>query len=268
MRVRLLLAFAVAAAAASPLPGALAAAKRRDANAPPAGARGDLVVTFAGAGGGTYRYHEPAQGAPVACRSPDTTYTETDSYHWSYRFLLAPSGGTSDAPFATAGGGQLSGTEQLAQCGAAAALTSTCTQALAPPGPSSEADLAYPTVSVGAAGRLVTVGALGELATTSAQPSCSGIEVFAPNPLPAFDELQASVSFDRAQLESAGVVRRRFTMGGSGLYAGVALSGSCAGAGCQLRDCAQAAAPAPAAPPASCSFSEDYSGTVEVELVR
>ena len=63
-------------------------------------------------------------------------------------------------------------------------------------------------------------------------------------------------------------MRRRFTMGGSGLYAGVALSGSCAGVGCQSRDCVQAAAPAPAAPPVGCSFSEDYSGTIEVELVR
>lgn len=267
MRVRLLLAFVVATAVAAPASGALAAAGRRDADVP-AGAKGDLLVTFAGAGGGSYRYHEPAQGAPAACRSPDTTYTETDSYRWSYRFLLAPSGGTSEVPLATLGGGQLAGTEQLAQCGAAAALTSTCTQALAPPGPANEGDLAYPTVSVGAAGRLVTVGALGELITATTEPSCSGLDVLAPNPVEGFEELQASVSFDRAALESAGVVRRRFTMGESGLYAGVALSGSCSGAGCQLRDCTQAPAPAPAAPLAGCSFSEDYSGTIEVALVR
>ena len=151
MSRKLLGMIALSALAAAPLASAQAA--NRDTRSLP---KGDLVVTFSGTGGGTYRFHQPA---PVGerrgrCRSGDTTYTEIDSYRWSYRFVVPASGGSSDLPSALAGVGQLSGTEQLRQCGGAAAVTSTCMQALRPPLPTNSTDLAYPGVIVAASGRL------------------------------------------------------------------------------------------------------------------
>jgi hypothetical protein len=253
----------LSALAATPLASALAASK--DTRALP---KGDLVVTFSGSGGGTYKFHQPALGSRRAggCRSADATYTEIDSYKWSYRFVVPPAGGTSDTPTALAGGGQLSGTEQLQQCGGEAAVTSTCTQALEPPPAANSADLAYPGVIVAASGRLVTVGAVGELIAASAQPICSGLGVLIPNRVAGFSQLQASVTFPRAQLATTGDLTRRFTMGGAGLYEGVALSGSCNSATCDVKTCAEDSGRG--GPPPSCSFNESYSGTIEVRVVR
>jgi hypothetical protein len=250
-------------AAATPLASALAA--NRDLRTPP---KGDLVVTFSGSGGGTYKFHQPALVGRRAggCRSADATYTEVDSYKWSYRFVVSPTGGTSDTPSALAGGGLLSGSEQLQQCGAAAAVSSTCRQALQPPAAANSADLAYPGVIVAASGRLVTVGVIGELISSSAQPVCTGVGALIPNLVTGFSQLQASVTFPRAQLASTGDLTRRFTMAGAGLYDGVALSGSCNSATCDVKSCAEGSGRS--GPPPSCSFNESYSGTIEVRVVR
>jgi hypothetical protein len=263
MSRRLVLAIAIAAiAATAPLADANAAKRKVSRTL----AKGDIVVIFSGSGGGSYRYHDPASGAGNACRSADTTYTEADSYRWYYRFVLPPGGGSSDTPAAVAGGGQVTATEQLAQCAGSAALTSTCTQALRTP-PSSSSDLAYPNIVLDAAGPLVTVGALGELIPTATQPVCSGVGVLTPNPVQGFSQLQAAVSIDRATLQATGDVTRHFTMAGSGLYKGIALSGSCNSGGCDTANCGDSGGAA-SGPPNSCTYSEGYSGTLEVRLVR
>jgi hypothetical protein len=93
---------------------ALASALAARGTEPRALPKGDLVVAFSGTGGGSYRFHQPALGGDgSACRVADTTYTEIDTYHWSYRFVLPPGGGSSDTPSTQAGGGQLSGTQPL-----------------------------------------------------------------------------------------------------------------------------------------------------------
>lgn len=254
---------ALSVLAAMPLASALAAGK--ETRPLP---KGDLLVTFSGTGGGTYRFHQSAGGADRRgrCRSGDTAYTEVDLYRWSYRFVVPAGGGSSDLPVALAGVGQLSGTEQVRPCGGTAAVTSTCTQALRAPLATNTPDLAYPGVIVAASGRLVTVGAVGELISAAPQPSCTGAGVFLPNLVAGYSQLQASVSFPRAQLASSGDVTRRFTMAGAGLYRGVALSGSCNSVTCDVQTCAEGAVPAGA--PAGCSFSESYSGTIEVRVVR
>jgi hypothetical protein len=253
-----------AAAAGTPLASALAANSKGAKGLP----KGDLVVTFRGSGGGTYRFHQPAVGGSgaSACRVADTTYTEIDSYRWSYRFVLPPAGGSSAVPSALAASGQLSGTEQLLQCADAAVVTSNCTQALRAPPLSNSSDLAYPGITVGASGRLVTVGAVGELIPSTPAPICSGVGVFMPNLVQGFAQLQASVRFSRARLAGAGDVVRRFTMAGSGLYKGVALSGGCNSASCAVATCANGAGGA--GEPSACSFSENYVGTIEVRVVR
>jgi hypothetical protein len=264
MSKRFLLAIALTAAVATiPLSDA-SAARRKSAGTL---AKGDLIVIFSGAGGGSYRYHEPADGSGSACRSADTSYTEADSYRWYYRFVLPPEGGSSDAPAAVAAGGQISATEQLLQCAGAAALTSTCTQTLRTPPAASVQDLAFPSVVVGATGKLVTVGALGELIPASPQPSCTGVGVLTPNPVQGFSQLQAAVSIDRSDLQSSGDATRHFTMAGSGLYTGLALSDSCNSVGCDVSDCSDSGG-AGSGPPTSCSFNEGYSGTIEVRVVR
>ena len=257
----MLVTIAVAAAVAAPLPSAFAAHARDTRSLP----KGDLIVIFSGSGGGSYRYHEPARGSGSACHSADTTYTESDDYRWYYRFVLSPAGGSSDSPVAAAGGGQLQGSEQLAQCAGSAALTSTCTQALQTPLASNTADLAYPGVVVGGSGRTITVGAIGEL--IPAQLQCTGLSVFAPNPIQGFSQLQASVSFDRAALQQSGNEVRHFTMAGSGLYDGVTLAASCNSTSCDTSDCSLDATPG-GGPPVSCSYSEGYSGTIEIRVVK
>src|ERR1039458_8695069 len=103
-----IIAVSAAAAGAPPLASALAARGTEPRALP----KGDLVVTFSGTGAGSYRFHQPALGGDgSACRVADTTYTEIDTYHWSYRFVLPPGGGSSDTPSTQAGGGQLSGTQ-------------------------------------------------------------------------------------------------------------------------------------------------------------
>lgn len=262
MSRKLVATIALSVLAAVPLASALAANK--DTRTLP---KGNLVVTFSGSGGGTYRFHEPAVGERRGrCRPGGNTYTEVDSYRWSYRFVVPASGGSSDLPLTLAGVGALSGTEQLRQCAGTAALTSICTQALRAPLATNTADLAYPGVIVAASGRLVTVGAVGELISSAPQPLCTGAGVFLPNLVAGYSQLQASVSFPRAQLASTGDVIRRFTMAGAGLYRGVALGGSCNSVTCDVKTCAEGTARV-GAPPA-CSFSESYSGTLEVRVVR
>ena len=222
-------------------------------------------MTFSGTGGGSYRFHQPAVGGGGSdCRVPETTYAEADTYRWSYRFVLPPGGGSSAAPSALAAGGQLSGTEQLQECAGAAAVTSTCTQALRAPLADNPADLAYPGVTVGTAGRFVTVGAVGEL-VRSTPPDCTGFGVVIGNLVEGFPQLQASVGFPSALLASTGDVVRRFTMAGSGLYEGVALSGGCNSASCAVGTCTDGGG---VGAPSACSFNESYSGTIEVRVVR
>jgi hypothetical protein len=253
---------AAAAAGVAPLNSALAAGSPETRGL----AKGDLVVTFSGAGGGSYRFHQPALGGGESdCRAADTTYTEVDSYRWSYRFVLPPGGGSSDTPSTLAGGGQLSGTEQLVECAGAPAVTSTCTQALRAPPADNPADLAYPGVTVGATGRFVTVGAVGEL-IRSTPPNCTGFGVVVGNLVEGFPRLQASVGFPSALLASTGNAVRRFTMAGSGFYRGVMLSGGCDSASCAVGTCSDGSGDVGA--PSACSFSESYSGTIEVRVVR
>jgi hypothetical protein len=253
---------AVAVAAATPLSSALAKRSKDSTVA----SKGDLVVTFSGSGGGSYRYHEPAIGGTGAgCSVADTTYTEVDSYRWRYRFVMPPGGGSSATPWSVSGGGQLSGSEQRLQCGGTAAVTSSCTQTLHVPLTSNSADLAYPGVIVGASGRLVTVGAIGELLPAAVPPVCSGVGPLIPNPVAGFSQLQASVSLPRSELDATGDVTRHFTMAGAGLYNGVALSGSCNSASCDVNNCSTAGG---AGAPNTCSFNESYTGTIEVRVVR
>lgn len=264
MSRRMVLAIAIAAIAAmAPLASAQGSQRRVSRTL----AKGDMVVIFSGSGGGSYRYHEPASGSGSACRSADTTYSEADSYRWYYRFVLPPGGGSSDAPLAVAGGGQVTASEQLLQCAGSAALTSSCSLALRTPPQTNGSDVAYPNIFLSAAGGLITVGALGELIPSPGQPVCTGVGVLTPNPVQGFSQLQAAVSIDRATLQATGDVTRHFTMAGSGLYNGIALSGSCNSGGCDTATCADSGG-AGSGPPDSCNFSEGYSGTIEVRLVR
>jgi hypothetical protein len=86
------------------------------------------------------------------------------------------------------------------------------------------------------------------------------------NLVEGFPRLQASVGFSSALLASAGDAVRRFTMAGSGLYDGVALSGACDSASCSVNTCSEGSGAA--AVPSACSFNESYSGTIEVRVVR
>jgi hypothetical protein len=263
MSLRTLAALGLLAAFAAPLAAAHAAAGSRYRHDL---VKGDLLIIFRGSGQGSYRYHEPAVGTGAACRSADTTYGETDSYDWDYRFVVPPTSVSGAPPALLLGGGELNATEQLAQCAGAAAVTSTCTQGLNTPLPANAQDLAYPNVVLSAPGKLMTVGVLGEMITATPQALCTGLNVFAPNPVEGFSQLQASVSFPRAELQSTGDVVRHFTMAGSGLYAGVALSGSCDSVGCEARNCEDSGG-AGSGPPSSCSFNEGYSGTIEVRVI-
>jgi hypothetical protein len=196
-----------------------------------------------------------------------TTYAETDSYSWSYTFVVPPTGGRSGGPLAMSGNGLLSATQQSGRCDGAAAAPSGCTQSLRPPAPADISDLDYPGVNVVESGREITVGALGELVGAGAQPSCSGAASLLANPVPGYAELQASVTFPRVLLARTGVYRGSFTMAGAGLYAGVTLSASCNSAGCDPDNCSESQASS-SGPPASCAFSEGYSGTIVVRVAR
>lgn len=171
-------------------PSSAVAARQHASTALPKGA---IVVTFSGTGSGSYRFHQPAGVTAGACRTPDTTYAETDAYHWSYRFVLPPTGGSNDTPTILAAGGLLGASTQTQACGGAPALSGTCTEALRGPLATSSTDLAYPGVIVATAGRLITVGAVGELVAGS-PPTCSGVGTLSLNPIQGYSQLQASVS--------------------------------------------------------------------------
>jgi hypothetical protein len=255
-----LLAILVGAGVLVPLSAAQAAHPRVPLSAP----RGDLLVTFSGTGGGSYRYHEPVVGGSgSSCRTAETSYTETDTYHWSYSFVLGPGGGTSDTPFSLLGGGNVSSTQQQDQCGGVAANTSVCREGLRTPLPTASGDLTYPGVNVAVSGRLITVGAVGELVRGT--PFCAGIGTLLPNLVTGYAGLQATVSIPRAQLIRAGDVRAPFTITGSGLYGGVALSGTCNSTTCDTANCTT---DVPAASARSCSFDESYSGVIEIRVIR
>jgi hypothetical protein len=259
---KLLLLSAAAAAIGASVAGAHAARGKPVWSSFP---RGDLLVIFSGTGGGGYRFHVPSQGTGAACRSPETTYGETDAYSWRDAFVVGPGGGTSDAPVTLAGSGQLSATSQQGRCASDAAVSGACSQALRPPFGAVGTDVAAPGVTVVMSGRLVTVGALSEL--VRGPQTCSGGLALTPNVVTGYGGLQASVSFPRAALTRDGDYRAPFTMAGSGLYAGVSLSGGCNASGCDTATCAQDL-PATGGPPSSCSFGESYSGTIEVRVIR
>lgn len=253
----------VALTAASSSSAAIAA-RRTAATAPPAPPKGSLVVTFKGSGTGGYHFHSPQSGSSSGCRAADTTYAEADSYHWTYRFVVPPSGGSVDAPVSALAAGQLSTSQQVLPCSSAPAQTSVCTQTLQAPPSASATDLTYPGVTVGTTGRLITVGAVGEL--VAGPPNCGPGGVLLPDPLQGFAQLQASVSFPRALLAATGDVTRHFTMAGAGLYAGLPLSGGCSSVTCDVKNCVEDSPAAPA--PSSCSFDAGYAGTIEVRVVR
>jgi hypothetical protein len=252
---------ALTAAASS---SAAIAARRTAATGPPPPPKGSLVVTFRGSGTGGYHFHTSQSGAGGGCRTAETTYAEAESYHWAYRFVVPPSGGSVDTPASALAAGQVSTSQQTLQCAGTAPLTSTCTQTLQAPPSASASDLTYPGVTVGTTGRLITVGAVGEL--VAGPPACGAGGALLPDPLQGFAQLQASVIFPRALLATSGDVTRRFTMAGAGLYAGLPLSGGCSSVACDVRNCVEDAPPAPA--PSSCSFDAGYAGTIEVRVVR
>ena len=156
-------------------------------------------MTFSGSGGGSYRFHQPGLLGAAVCRSGDSTYAETDSYSWSYTFVVPPTGGRASAPASMTGTGLLSSVQQTRRCGGTTATTTTCTQTLRPPTQADEADLAFPGVDVVASARQITVGALGEL-LRPAPPTCSGDGSLIPNVVRGYLELQASVTFPRSML--------------------------------------------------------------------
>src|SRR5665213_1062800 len=107
----------------------LAAADARGGRDAWAAAKGSLIITFSGVGGGDYRFHAPALGGSGGgCRSAETGYVENDSYSWSDTFVVPPTGGTSNSPVQLVGGGVVSSTEQLGSCAGAAPAASTCTE--------------------------------------------------------------------------------------------------------------------------------------------
>jgi hypothetical protein len=254
----------LAAAFALAAPAALAAHSTARATSLP---RGDLVIIFSGTGAGSYHFHQPPQGAGSACHVADTTYGETDTYRWSYRFVVPPTGGSSDTPFGLTASGQIASTEQLLQCAGDASVSTSCTQLLHAPAPNNGADLAYPGVTVSLTGRFLDIGAVGELVVATPQPSCSGVGVLLANPLPAYSQLQAEVVVSRAALAASGDVSRRFTIAGSGLYAGLPLGASCDSSTCDTTNCSISATSDPDGP-SSCSYEESFSGTIEVRVVR
>ena len=259
---KLLILTVAGAAIAAPVAGARTSTSKPIWSSFP---HGDLLVIFSGTGSGGYRYHNPPDGTGVSCHTPDTAYAETDAYSWRDTFVVGPAGGTSDAPITLAGTGQLSGTAQLGPCGASAASTSTCTQSLRPPPSQGDGDLTYPGVTVVLSGRLVTIGALSEL-LPGASPTCTGNGALEPNIVEGYTGLQASVSFPRSLLLRTGDYKAPFTIGSSGLYSDVALSGSCNTTSCDTSDCSQDLSGG--GPPSSCAFSETFSGTIEVRVIR
>ncbi len=147
-----------------------------------------------------------------------------------------------------------------------AASTSSCTQSLRPPSSQGGDDLAYPGVTVVLSGRLVTIGAVSEL-LRSASPACTGAGALEPNLVQGYTGLQASVSFPRSLLLRTGDYKAPFTIGSSGLYSDVALSGSCNSTSCDTTDCSQDL-PGGGGPPSSCTFNETFSGTIEVRVIH
>jgi len=229
--------------------------------------RGSLLITFSGVGGGSYGFHHPADAAGRSCEHAETTYDQTDSYSWSYTFVVPPGGGPSDAPLSLSGSGVLASIEQTSRCGDAQGRVTSCTQSLRAPTSANLSDLAYPEVNVVASTRQITIGAFGELVRAGAQASCSGPGSFIPNLVRGYAEVQASTTFPRALLNRPAGYTATFSMGGPGLYAGTSLSGSCTGATCDPLDCTQDE-PAGGSPLSSCSFGESYTGTIEVRAVR
>jgi hypothetical protein len=95
-----------------------------------------------------------------------------------------------------------------------------------------------------------------------------GVDLRGDGSVEAFAQLQANVSISRADLASSGDVIKRYTITGSGLYAGVALSGSCDSASCDPATCATTATPGGGGATNTCAFDESYSGTIEVRVVK
>ena len=172
----------LAAAFALAAPAALAAHSTARATSLP---RGDLVIIFSGTGAGSYHFHQPPQGAGSACHVADTTYGETDTYRWSYRFVVPPTGGSSDTPFGLTASGQIASTEQLLQCAGDASVSTSCTQLLHVPGPNNGADLAYPGVTVSLIGVVsLTSARWASLLRRRRSRRAGGACVLLANPLP------------------------------------------------------------------------------------
>jgi hypothetical protein len=247
--------------------GAQGAPQRSDRDGPAGGSAppGSIVVTFVGSGSGSYRYSVSPGGnslGEASCTNPAVSYSERDSYAWRFTFMVAHDGGVLAGPLASQGSGLLSAT--TAHCASALTGASSCSLQLTAPTPADSDDLDYPDVNVTVTGSHVTVAVIGELVPSPKAAGCGG-GAYQPSPVVGFNQLQANVTLSRSALERSGHVSAPFTMAGSGLFAGVALSGACDGLTCQPQTCEDPAA-SPGGSTAACSYDETYAGTVEVRV--
>jgi len=237
----------------------------RDRTAAGSASPGSIVVTFVGSGSGSYRYSVSPQGnspGDASCTGPAVSYSERDSYSWRFAFVVAHGGGVLDGPLTSQGSGSLSAS--TAHCASALTGAASCGLQLTAPTPADNDDLDYPDASVTVTGSHVTVAVIGELVLGPTATGC-GAGAYQPSPVVGFNQLQANVTVSRSALERSGHVSAPFTMAGSGLFAGVPLSGACDGMTCQPQTCGDAAA-GPGGTTAACSYDEAYAGTVEVRV--
>jgi hypothetical protein len=236
----------------------------RDRSARGSASPGSIVVTFVGSGAGSYRY-SVSPGASglgdASCTNPAVSYSERDSYSWRFTFMVAHNGGVLAGPLASQGSGLLSAT--TSRC-ASASTAASCSLQLTAPTLADSDNLDYPDVSVTVTGSHITVAVIGELVLSPTATGCGG-GAYQPSPVVGFNQLQANVTVSRSALERSGHVSAPFTMAGSGLFAGVALSGACDGLTCQPQSCADVAASS-GGTTAACSYNESYAGTVQVRV--
>ena len=115
------------------------ARRRSPARAGSRARAGDLIVTFSGSGGGSYRFHEPAQGAGARLPQRRHDLHRDRLLPLELHVRRAAGGGSSGAAVGARRRRRSSAAERADAAAAPArpATTSTCTQALRPPPPAS-----------------------------------------------------------------------------------------------------------------------------------
>ena len=232
--------------------------------------KGDVIVTFSGAGQGSYRYGSPEfDDVGGACEDPPTSYTLSYSYHWRFSDYYSATG--SFLGYAASGGGLARSYAPNTSIWSPRCLQNlpvvaptTCKVPLVPP----TADGGWPRGALDIRGRTATAEVLRgsglDLSTSHLSSACAtgagGGTQFMMNPDELVnDHLTAKLTFRTSRLKRGHTISRKVR---------TAVKASCSSTSCEYGDACRDTHVPTSGPVYTCILNDSYRGVIRVREYR